>query len=212
MEQALRIAQQQTIQWAQDYGYHAVVPALLADPGGVPWAWVFLMLLAAEANKNIALMIVYGIAVLTITDHAGYWLARYGGRPLLQRIEAHRPQLTYSLRQAEGAISNYGSWAILFGRFVPLVGRFVGVGAGLAAVPPARFALFDALGATLTVGGFGLAAHLLGRRVIDAPWFAAAVGGAFLAGTVLTLAGLAWKVWRGRVQMRRNPAPASSCE
>ncbi len=50
MQDVLDVAKALTIQWTEDYGYHAVVPALLIDPAGVPWAWIFLMLLAAEAG------------------------------------------------------------------------------------------------------------------------------------------------------------------
>ncbi|MBV9863891.1 MAG: VTT domain-containing protein [Abitibacteriaceae bacterium] len=182
----------------QEYGYHAVVPALLADPGGVPWAWIFLMLLAEAADKSIALMLLYGFLLLTAVDHAFYWLGAKGGRPLMQRLQKRWPGLAGRIQGAEVAVRTKGSWAVLGGRFLPVVGRFVGLGAGLANVSPGQFILFDALGVGLTVIGFGLAAHLVGHHTINAPWFPQAVGGAFIGGIVFMLCLFGWHMIKVR--------------
>src|SRR3712207_9588538 len=84
----LNAAKEQALQWTHDYGYHAVVPALLVDPAGVPWAWIFLMLLAGEAGKSIPLMLIYGCAVMTLADHLFYWIGVRGGRPLVTRLRS----------------------------------------------------------------------------------------------------------------------------
>jgi hypothetical protein len=41
MEQTLEWAKNSALEWTNSYGYGAVVPALLLDPGGVPWPWIF---------------------------------------------------------------------------------------------------------------------------------------------------------------------------
>ena len=196
LEQILNAAKDQALQWTQDYGYHAVVPALLVDPAGVPWAWIFLMLLAGEADKNVPLMIAYGFAVMTAADHLFYWIGVKGGRPLVERFGRRWPQIAHSMRDAETAVEGRGIWMITIGRFFPFVGRYVGIGAGLANVPFGRFALFDALGVTLTVVVFGLAAHLVGARTIDSPLFPYLIGGAFIGGTIFTAGFLLWQGWK----------------
>ena len=70
---------EQVTSWIHAYGYHAVVPILVADPAGVPWAWIFLMMLAEEARLNSWLLLGYGFAVLTINDHLLYCSARGAG-------------------------------------------------------------------------------------------------------------------------------------
>lgn len=190
MAELLQSAQQQTVLWLSAYGYHAVVPALLADPGGVPWAWVFLMLLAHEAGKSVPLMLIYGFSVLTVTDHVLYWIGVKGGQPLLHIVEKRWPGLADNLEGAAKTVREKGLLAVLIGRFLPVVGRFVGIGAGLADIPYAKFALFDAGGVLLTVAGFGGFAHLVGKGTIDAPWFPGAVCGVFIGGFALTTLGV----------------------
>jgi membrane-associated protein len=186
----------QILSWTQSYGYHAVVPTLLADPAGVPWAWIFLLLIAAEARLNIGLMLIYGFAVLTLWDHAMYWAGMRGGRPLMNKLSRRWPKLATSMQGAEKAMQGRGGWMITFGRYLPVVGRWVGVGAGLANVSYARFILFDAVGVALTTLAFGLAAHLVGRSTINEPWFPQAVTAAYIFTTIITALVTAWQGWR----------------
>lgn len=198
MEAAIEFAKQQALQWTNQYGYHAVAPALLVDPGGVPWAWIFLLLLAEEAGKNVPLLLAYGFVVLSLCDHLLFWVAARGGPLLMRRIEAKRPKLHDSFQKAEAAVRDNAILAVVFGRFLPFIGRWIGIGAGLSGVSWARFAVLDAIGVALTVVGFGLAAHFIGRETIDSPWFHQMVLGAFIGGTVLTLGGCALGAWKKR--------------
>lgn len=197
MEQTLNWAKTQAIDWLSEYGYGAVVPALMLDPGGVPWPWIFLMLLAEAAGKSIALMIVLGFVVLSVFDHALFFVGRFG-RPLLRKLETRWPKCSPILEKSESAVRQHGFWAICGGRFLPFLGRWVGLGSGLANVSWARFALFDAIGILATVAGFGVAAHFVGSKTIEAPWFPQALFWAFVGGTVVTLGGAAWGIWRAR--------------
>jgi membrane protein DedA with SNARE-associated domain len=198
MEQTLEWAKNSALEWTNSYGYGAVVPALLLDPGGVPWPWIFLMLLAGKAGLNIPLLMLCGFIVLSVVDHALYWVAAIGRRPLMEKVERRSPKLAECLEKAETEVRQRGLWAIPLGRFLPIVGRWVGVGAGLADVPWATFAVLNSVGVGLTVVGFGLAAHLVGSKTIDSPWFHEMVGGAFIFGTIFTLAFIAWNVYRAR--------------
>ncbi len=72
---------EQALGWVGDYGYSAIVPALLLDPGGVPWPWVCLMAVAGGAKLNIVLMMALGMVLLTVCDHALYWAASKAGGP-----------------------------------------------------------------------------------------------------------------------------------
>ena len=190
--------------WTQQYGYHAVVPTLVIDPAGIPWAWIFLMLIAEEALLNIPLMLIYGFAVLTITDHLFYALGYYGGRPLMTKISKRWPKIAAAVLAAEEVMKGKGAWVIAWGRYLPIVGRWVGTGAALANVPYARFAIFDAIGVALTVVGFGALAHFVGREIIDEPWFPQAIMGAYLFTTVATAIVTAYGVWRAKQRKTEN--------
>lgn len=184
--------------WTQSYGYHAVIPTLVADPAGVPWAWVFLMLIAGEAKLNVPLMLAYGFAVLTALDHLFYAIGYFGGRPLLGRMAHRWPKIAASMEASGRMMSGKGVWMVTWGRYLPVVGRWVGTGAALANVPYARFALFDALGVGITVVGFGATAHIIGRQIIGFSWFPQAVLGAYVATTILTALLTCYGLWRAK--------------
>ena len=204
----MQAAREHAVEWTASYGYHAAVPALLADPAGVPWAWVFLLLLAAEAGKSVPLLLVYGVLIVCAADHALYWLGRLGSHSLLPRLSQRFPKVGNNCTKAEKAVRENVAATILFGRYLPLVGRWIGVGAGLAGVPYARFSLWELGGASLTVVGFGLPSHLAGRAVLDAPWFPQAVLIAFVAGTLSTAALVGWRCWRKRATAESEAPPA----
>lgn len=197
MKETLDWAQSQAVEWIGAYGYGAVIPALLLDPGGIPWPWVFLMLLAEEARLSVPLMIVLGFGVLSVFDHALYLVGRFGA-PLLRRIETRWPQTADILRKSEDTVRRNGFWSITVGRFLPFLGRWVGLGSGLAKTPWMQFAFFNSLGVLITVAGFGVAANVVGQKTIDAPWFHHALFVAFVGGTVFTVGGAAIGLWRSR--------------
>ena len=186
------------LSYTQQYGYHAVIPTLVLDPAGMPWAWVFLMLIAEEAHLNVAVMLAYGFAVLTAVDHASYALGYFGGRPLVAKLTKRWPKIADSVTASENVMRGKGIWMVTFGRYLPVVGRWVGTGAALANVPYLRFAIFDAIGVGITVIGFGAAAHFIGREIIDFPWFPQAVMGAYVASTLVTALITGYGVWRAK--------------
>ena len=197
-ETMLREGSQQAQTWVGHYGYHAVVPTLLIDPAGVPWAWIFLILFAGAAKLHVSAMLFYGFAVLSAFDHALYWLALKGGRPLVEKIGRRFPKVADALQKSEAAMRGRGIWMVAFGRYLPIVGRWVGAGAGLANVPFVRFAIFDALGVGLTTIGFGLPAHFVGEQIMDEPWFPQAIGATFLFSTAVTLGIVVWQAARAK--------------
>lgn len=192
--------------WTEQYGYHAVVPVLVIDPAGMPWAWIFLMLIAGEAKLNIALMLAYGFSVLTIADHLFYALGYFGGRPLVTKLTQRWPRIADSVTASEEAMRGKGIWMVTFGRYLPVVGRWVGTGAALANVSYARFAIFDALGVGLTVIGFGAAAHFIGREIIGYAWFPKAVMAAYIFSTIATALLTAYGAWRIKQRKTQNAA------
>lgn len=194
-------ARDKAIEWLAAYGYWATVPALLVDPAGVPWFWIFLMLLAEKAGKSLILMFGLGMAVVMAFDHLLYWIGAIGGRPLVKKLGQRWPALTCGIDEAEKIMMGRGAWAIALGRFLPLVGRYVGVAAGLIRVPYSRFAFYDAIGAGITVVFFGLLAHFVGEKTIDQPWFPAALIITFAGSAFLTCAGIAVGLWRRRCTM-----------
>lgn len=187
------------------YGYHAVPFLLLADPAGVPWGWIFLLLLAGEAGKNIPILLFYGLFVLIAFDHALYWLGLLGGRKLVRWVGRKKPSWKAPLRAARRNVRDRGTLAVIFGRYLPFIGRYVGLGAGLSGMNYVRFAVYDLAGAGLTVFGFGVGSHLIGKQAIKNPiYFQIAVIVAFLG----LLSGIVSVLWHWVQRRRRKTAVA----
>jgi len=198
MENGMNWAREGAIQLLRDWGNWAVAPALLVDQTGIPWLWIFVMLLAEKAGRNVLLLLLLGMAVVTAFDHALYWIGAWGGRPLVGKIGNRFPRFAAAIVQAENAVRGRGVWTLVAGRFLPILGRWVGLAAGLVQLPYARFTFYNAIGSGITVVGFGLLAHFVGEKTVDQPWFGRALGLLFIGGmalmAVLVLAG--W--WRSR--------------
>ncbi|PQV65242.1 membrane protein DedA, SNARE-associated domain [Abditibacterium utsteinense] len=194
------------------YGYHAVPFALLTDPAGIPWAWVFLLLLAEEAGKNIALMLVYGFAVLMAFDHILYWVGALGGQKLVRKICAKKPDWAPLFEATRENIHKRGALAVIFGRYLPLVGRWMGIGAGLSAMNYAKFSLYDAIGAAISAFGFGLVAHFVGRKTIENPNFYPIVLSAMVFVTVVSVAGVGISWWKSRQNREVEPVEMREVE
>lgn len=185
---------QEVLGWTNQYGYHAVIPSLLLDPAGVPWGWIVLLLIAETAKLNIPLILVYGFVILLANDIVLYSLGYWGGRPLMDWLGRRFPKFAEVLKNAERASAGRGIWVITFGRFLPLIGRWVGIGAGLANISFMRFVVFDVIGVVITVFGFGLLAHFAGRLLITQSWFPAAVVCTFAAGFIGTIVAFVWNL------------------
>jgi membrane protein DedA with SNARE-associated domain len=184
--------------WTHQYGYNAVIPSLLLDPAGVPWAWIALLLIAEKARLNIPLILIYGFVVLLANDIILYALGYWGGRPLMNWMGKRFPRFAGILQRAERASAGRAILAITFGRFLPFVGRWVGAGAGLANISFTRFVIFDILGVAITVFGFGLLAHFAGRLLITQSWFPAAVICTFVAGVIGSIVAFVWNLIAAR--------------
>ena len=210
MQEQVELATQRALALIEAYGYHAVVPALLVDPAGVPWLWICLMILASEAHKSLLVMLIYGCAVLTIFDHVLYWFGARGGRPLLERFGRRWPRVRSAMEQSEAVVRGRGIWMITLGRYLPLVGRWVGIGAGLAGVPFWRFAIYDAFGVALTVIGFGVISFYVGLKIMESPAFPYIIGGGFILGTLFTILFVLWqgvKAYRAKARHIEHTLP-----
>lgn len=170
--------------WIAQFGYFSAVPALFLDATGVPWPWVVLCLLAGSAGLNVTVLIAVGFVLLSAWDHAFYWLGALGKRHALPKLEAKFPPIGDAAHAASQAVQTRGVTTLLFGRFLPVIGRVIGLGAGLSGMNYLRFIILDALGCALVSVGFGAAASLLGRQFVDDPRFALALNvviGGFVA-------------------------------
>jgi membrane protein DedA with SNARE-associated domain len=145
------------------------------------------MLLAEQAGKNIIVLFALGLAVLAAIDHAFYWLGYFVGYGGVRRLSRRFPRICRSILIAERTLRGRGQWTLVVGRFLPFLGRWVGLAAGITRVPYARFALLQLIGGGITVVGFGALAHFVGEKTFHEPWFPEALFYTFAGGTVFSI-------------------------
>lgn len=112
---------------------------------GLPWNIPLAVLLATVGS-------VAGAVV-------GYYIGAWGGRPLLDRYGRYVGIGAEDLDRADRWFERWGTWAVFFGRMVPLVRTFVSYPAGISRMPMGRFLVYSTLGslpwnAALIYAGF----------------------------------------------------------
>ena len=93
-----------------------------------------------------------------------YWVARMGGRPLIERIAAIlRVDLRY-IERVEDQVRTWGAGIVLFGRILPGIRTLVSIPAGLVRIPFLKFFAATFVGAyiwcTVLIG----AGYILGHE------------------------------------------------
>lgn len=93
-----------------------------------------------------------------------YWVARLGGRPLVDKF-AHWVRIDSAhINRAEGLFQRWGTGLVLVGRVIPGIRTLINIPAGLARMPFTTFLLITFIGAyvwcTLLIG----AGYILGNE------------------------------------------------
>lgn len=108
---------------------------------------------------NIPLAVVLATVGSVVGAVVGYYIGAWGGRPLLDRYGRYVGIGASDLDRADRWFERWGTWAVFFGRMVPLVRTFVSYPAGISRMPMGRFLLYSTLGslpwnAALIYAGF----------------------------------------------------------
>jgi membrane protein DedA with SNARE-associated domain len=152
-----------------DYGYWAVVLALLAESAGIPVPGEITLLLASflaysERHLHVGWIIVAGTCAATLGGNLGYAVGEHGGRPLLERYRSLLRISPELLERGEKMFERYGAAAIFFSRFIFGMRVFAGPLAGVLRMRWRAFTLFNFLGAAAWVTLMSVAGYLFGRH------------------------------------------------
>ncbi|MGA7850663.1 MAG: DedA family protein [Terriglobales bacterium] len=152
-----------------DYGYWAVVLALLCESAGIPLPGEITLLLASflaysEHQLHLGWVIVVATCAATFGGYLGYAFGYFGGRPLLDRYQSVFRIPPATLKRGEQMFALYGAPAIFFARFVFGVRVFAGPLAGVLRMRWRIFALFNFLGAAAWVAIIASAGYLFGQH------------------------------------------------
>ena len=153
--------------WLEQYGYLAVAVGAGVDHTGISWATVVAAVLAAQGVMDIRGVLACAAVGIMTADHLEYGVGRLLSRPLLRWMEAS-PRWGPSARRAEAEVQSRGGSVVLWGRFLPSVGKYAVLFAGIFGVGYRVFLTYELLGVALTVAVFGYVPYLIGPSALQA--------------------------------------------
>lgn len=186
-----------------NYGYIAVALGILLENFGMPTPGetllVFGGIAASRGKLDIRVLLLCSWLAAVAGNEIGYYIGRTGGHRLLVRYGNRIGITNHRLDKVEGFFDRYGDVVTIFARFVVGLRQFSGIVAGMLEMGWARFLLFNAVGAALWIGFWGMLAFWLGKRVLE---FMANVWPLVIGVVVLVIASAAahhfWRRWRTR--------------
>ena len=131
----------------------AADPSVLEPLTGLPW--------------NIPLAVILATVGSVVGALVGYYIGAWGGRPLLDRFGRYVGIGAPDLDRADRWFERWGSWAVFFGRMVPLVRTFVSYPAGISRMPMGRFLLFSTLGSLPWNAALIYAGFVVGENYVE---------------------------------------------
>jgi membrane protein DedA with SNARE-associated domain len=191
--------------WAGGLGLAAVMAVESMLPP-IPSEIVLPLAGSQLASGHLAFLI--AVLAATVGSVIGAWalyaVGRFGGRPLLLRLEPLLRIDEARLTRAEAYFARRGDWLVLVGRLVPGVRALVSVPAGMARMPLGRFTALTAAGSFAWNAGLIEAGKLLAARWAEvATVVAPASTGLLVAGAAVVPAVWLWQRTRaGRAVAR----------
>lgn len=192
--------------WLDRYGYGSVFAAVGVEGFGIPAPGQTLLIAgaasaAAQARPHIGLLLLAAFLAAVLGSSLGYLIGRRGGRPLLRRFRVDERHLA----RVEQGFARYGGGLIVIGRFFDGLRQLNGIAAGILEMPWWTFTLYNAVGAALWVGCWGLGIYYLEKHLHAIlaiirhlnPWVVATT----LAGVLV----LVLILWRHDRSMGRSP-------
>ena len=192
------------------YGYIAVIVALLLENAGLPVPGETVLLLASflafsEHRLYLPYIIVVAVCAATIGDNLGYWVGHHGGRPLLERYRKFFRIREETIIRGEELFARHGAVTIFFARFVAGMRVIAGPLAGVLRMNWRKFLIFNFLGALLWVTVISCVGYFFGKHWEQLIDFVDDMNIVIIVAIVVA-ALLYW--WRRKRNARRKNSPA----
>lgn len=155
--------------YIERYGYTAVFAGVMVESFGIPAPGQSLVIagavLASQGEMHIAVLLLTAWSAAVIGDNIGYAIGHFGGRRLVLRHGRYVGVRADHLERVERFFQRYGGGIVVAARFFEILRQLNGVIAGTAGMPWWRFLAFNATGAALWVGLWGLGVFYLGQHM-----------------------------------------------
>lgn len=193
-----------TIDFVVRHGYALLFLWILAEQAALPLPSAPLLLacgaLAKDGRLSAHLILLTGLSACLLADNFWFVLGRRRGAKVLRFICRVALEPDSCVRQTETIYQRFGSRSLLVAKFVPGLNAVSAPLAAISGLSFGKFALFDALGATIWIVSFGGLGYIFSDQLDLVGDYAARMG-SWVAVLVVGLlaAWIGWKV----VQRRR---------
>ncbi len=160
------------VQVLREGGFYLLLFVIFAETGlffGFFLPGDYLLFLAgmfvATDRLNISIygLIIGLILAAILGNFVGYWFGRKTGPLLYNRKDSFFFKQRY-LRAAEEYYHKQGAFALIMGRFIPIVRTFAPIFAGVVGLDSRKFAIYNISGAILWITSLTLLGYFLGRK------------------------------------------------
>jgi membrane protein DedA with SNARE-associated domain len=139
--------------WVQDWGYLGVVLLMAMESSIFPVPSEVVMppaaFLAAQGKMNIWLVILAGTFGSWLGSAITYAVARYVGRPVVERWGKYFFVPPEKLERAERFLARYEAGGIFFARLLPVVRHLISIPAGIVRMPFGVFSAMTVIGSAI---------------------------------------------------------------
>ena len=152
------------------HGYWVVAAAIGVESMGIPVPGETMLVAAAiyagaTHKLDIGTVIAAAIAGAIIGDGIGFLIGRRFGHRLLLRYGKKIGMTPARIKLGQYLFLRFGGTVVFFGRFIALLRALAALLAGINCMPWPRFLLFNAAGAVVWAGSYGMLAYLFGEKV-----------------------------------------------
>lgn len=153
-------------------GFYVVLFVIFAETGlffGFFLPGDYLLFLAGmfvatgRLDVNIYVLVFGLIVAATSGNFTGYWFGKKAGPLLYKRKDTFFFKKKY-LISAEKYYRKQGAFALIMGRFVPIVRTFAPIVAGVVKLDVKKFAFYNIVGAIIWIASLTLLGYFLGKR------------------------------------------------
>lgn len=116
-----------------------------------------------KLDVSVIVLLIGLIGAAVTGNFVGYWFGRRTGPLLYDRKDSFLFKKRH-LKMAEDYYKKQGAFALIMGRFIPIVRTFAPIVAGVIGLDYKRFAFYNISGAVLWVTSLTLLGFFLGRR------------------------------------------------
>ncbi|MEP6513830.1 MAG: VTT domain-containing protein [Parafilimonas sp.] len=133
---------------------------------GLAYEFLKLFGLGNVQNEWLDLLVLWLIISIAgiLGNYVGYWFGKKSGPYLYSRKDTFFFKKKY-LQQATDFYTQYGGWAIVAARFVPIIRTFAPIVAGLVKMDGKRFTYYNVAGCIAWVAAMLLAGHFLDKWI-----------------------------------------------